>query len=192
MSHFGYWLTHWISSVFDSKRRKWSGCTDRWLSNWTWLNPNKHTVASWNLSCEICTWLSSYMSQPVVWTSQCKAISLSVPPPTHPTPVSFPPYPNKSCFSGKSAQPLMFLHKAKTVLTSRLWSSACLFTNYRAQDVWFVQNNPFKRKCTQLGSHKHASQNFHKNQQEMKLYFALAEPKGQHSSPPPSFDLALR
>lgn len=60
------------------------------------------------------------MSQPVVWTSQCKAISLSVPPPTHPTPVSFPPYPNKSCFSGKSAQPLMFLHKAKTVLTSRL------------------------------------------------------------------------
>lgn len=82
--------------------------------------------------CETCTWLSSYMSQPVVWTSQCKAISLSVPPPTHPTPVSFPPYPNKSCFSGKSVQPLMFLQSTRAGHKRPLWSSARLFTNCRA------------------------------------------------------------
>lgn len=55
-------------------------------------DPTQTNAAFWNLSCELCTWLSFYMSQPVVWTSQCKAISLSVPPSLlHPTPTSFPP-----------------------------------------------------------------------------------------------------
>lgn len=74
-------------------------------------------------------------------------------PSTHPT--SFPPYPNKSCFSGKSAQPLMFLHKAKTMLASRLWSSACLFKNYRALQLFpdSVQCLICSKECTQLTSH---------------------------------------
>lgn len=42
----------------------------------------------WNLSCEICTPVSSYLSQAVLWTSECKAVSLSVHTPTLPSPPS--------------------------------------------------------------------------------------------------------
>lgn len=127
--------------------------------------------------CETCTWLSSYMSQPVVWTSQCKAISLSVPPPTHPTPVSFPPYPNKSCFSGKSVRPLMFLQR------DRSWSQAASpvigtsvykrQSNSRRLDAQMFKS--FRIPSLTQSAHNLAYINtqvevFHKNQEETRLY----------------------
>lgn len=147
-----YGITDWISSGFYSKRFKWLGCRDRWLSNWTWLNTNTHSglvqPQPWNM--------------PMIEFSHVTACGLDITvqghflkcaPSTHPT--SFPPYPNKSCFSGKSAQPLMFLHKAKTMLASRLWSSACLFKNYRALQLFpdSVQCLICSKECTQLTSH---------------------------------------
>lgn len=44
------------------------------------------------------------------------------PPPPPPGSVSFPPYPNKSCFSGKSARPLMFLCRARNLHASGLFA----------------------------------------------------------------------
>lgn len=85
--YFAYWITQdqWTSSVFWQQNEEMiTTCSGRWLWNMTWLNTNKHTVTLWNPSCEISTPLSSCMSQAVIWTSECKAISSSVLPPPHP------------------------------------------------------------------------------------------------------------
>lgn len=75
---------------------------------------NKHAVTLWNLSCEICTPSSPYMWQAVVCTSECKAISLSVPPPPPPSPLP----------------PSHFLHtQTKAVSLGKGLSHSCVFAD---------------------------------------------------------------
>lgn len=127
------------------------------------------------------------MSQPVVWTSQCKAISLSVPLPAHPNPppsFSFPPYPNKSCLSGKTVRPLV--REANTELTPDSPVVSAAIYKRHSTSAWLsdmsecLVNNRFRAEC---------ASNF--PQAELKLYCTCwTKIKGQHPSRASSFDLA--
>lgn len=115
------------------------------------------------------------MSQAVVWTSECKAISLSVPP-TPPHLISS--IPKQQLLHWEKCSATYVCVEPKPACKQTLWWSSCLYTRYRSlqlqpdsmRDDWFVQINKSKTKCTQkLSPPKHSSQNFHKNQQEIKL-----------------------
>lgn len=82
-------------------------------------------------------------------------------PPHPPTSVSFPPYPNKSCFSGKRAQPLLHLLQISLLHGSRLltYQHACLQTA-----PWLhphgMQGDRVCSKQNSVTSPKHTSQTF--------------------------------
>ena len=174
---------------------KHSGSRDRWLWNWTWLNTNKYKVTLWNLSCEICTPSSSYMSQAAVWTSEYKAISFKCAPTNTPhPPTHFLHTQTKAASLGKELSHLGFCVEAKparkpdslvvSMSVYKLQSTPASLLRHETT-VWFVQKQSvhnLARPNIQVKVSTRISKRW--------SFIALAGPKERCSSLPSGFDLA--
>lgn len=81
-------------------------------------------------------------------------------------PISFPPYPNKSCVSGKSAQPLVFLCRAQTCMQAD--SLVVSLSAYEAESTWAVtrQHETIDLPKNKKGHTTRLTQTFMSKQQE--------------------------
>lgn len=172
-------------------------CRNRWLWSWTWLNTNKHTMTLWGLSCEMCTPSSPYMSQTAVWTAQCKAISLSAPPPPHPHLISSIPKQKLLLWEKRSATCVPAEPQTRSQADSFGRQHVCIqctehfsFSLRALRQLFDLFKITSSKQSPSNLAHPNIQVKVSTRISKRWSFIGLAEPKEQCSSLPSGFDLA--